>query len=88
MALPTGFTASDTINSYSFAAPITLHDTNNMSVMCRAIWVGAAGNLTAVMSNGDVVLFSGIAAGTLLPIRAIRVNVTGTTASLPCIALY
>jgi hypothetical protein len=56
--------------------------------MCRAIWVGAAGNLTAVMSNGDVVLFSGIAAGTLLPIRAIRVNVTGTTASLPCIALY
>jgi hypothetical protein len=33
-------------------------------------------------------LFSGIAAGTLLPIRAIRVNVTGTTASLPCIALY
>jgi hypothetical protein len=30
MALPTGFTASDTINSYSFAAPITLHDSNNM----------------------------------------------------------
>jgi len=88
MALPTGLTVSDTINSYSFAAPITLHDTNNMSVMCRAIWVGAAGNLTAVMSNGDVVLFSGIVAGTLLPIRAIRVNVTGTTASLPVVALY
>ena len=87
MALPTGFTASDTINSYSFAASITLSDTVNMPAMCRAIWVGGAGALTAVMSNGDVVLFSGIAAGTLLPIRATRVNATGTTATL-LTALY
>ena len=58
-----------------------------MPAMCRAIWVGGAGNITAIMANGDVVLFSGITAGTLLPIRATRVNSTGTTATL-LIALY
>lgn len=87
MALPTGFTASDTINSYSFAVVHTPSNSVDMSAMCRAIWVGGSGNLTAVMSNGDAVLFSGILAGTLLPIRATRVNSTGTTATL-LIALY
>jgi hypothetical protein len=53
--------------------------------LCRAIWVGGAGTLTATMSNGDSVLFSGIAAGTLLPIRA--TNVTAGTATLMT-ALY
>ena len=82
MALPTGFTASDTINSYSFAVPITV---STPFTLCRAIWVGGAGTLTATMSNGDSVLFSGIAAGTLLPIRA--TNVTAGTATLMT-ALY
>lgn len=87
MALPTGFTASDTINSYSFAVAHAPSDSVSMPAMCRAIWVGGTGTVTAVMSNGDVVLFSGIAAGTLLPIRATRVNATGTTATL-LTALY
>jgi hypothetical protein len=34
------------------------------------------------MSDGVAVLLSGIAAGTLLPIRCTRVKSTGTTATL------
>lgn len=48
----------------------------------RAVWVGGAGTLAVVMANGQAVTFSGIAAGTLLPIRVRAVRVTGTTATL------
>ncbi|CAB4146798.1 hypothetical protein UFOVP496_25 [uncultured Caudovirales phage] len=82
MALPTGFTASDTINSYSFAVPITVAAP---FTLCRAIYVGGAGNITAAMSNGDSVTFTAVPVGTLLPIRA--TNVSAATASA-MVALY
>jgi hypothetical protein len=53
----------------------------------RALWVGGAGNISVLMSDGTTALFSGIPAGTLLPIRATRVNLTNTTATL-IIAVY
>jgi hypothetical protein len=62
---------------------VTPHNSTNMTNVSRALWVGGAGNITAVMHpSGTVLLFSGIAAGTLLPIRVSRVNSTGTTATL------
>lgn len=55
--------------------------------VCRALYIGGAGNLVAVDKNGTAVTFSGIAAGSVLPIRCIRVNATSTTATL-IVALF
>jgi hypothetical protein len=65
---------------YDFAA-VTPHDSTNLSVVPRAIYVGGTGNLQAVQHDGTVVEFTAVQAGTLLPIRPIRINSTLTTAS-------
>lgn len=64
-----------------YYAAITPHDSTDMTNYCRAIYVGGAGNLVAVSIEGDVVTFTGVVAGSILPIRAKRVNSTNTTAT-------
>lgn len=64
------------------AFAITPHDTNELVKVTRALWVGGAGNVKVTMENGDFVTFSGVAAGTLLPLRVRLVFSTGTTATL------
>ena len=66
----------------SGAFAITPHDTNELTNVTRALWVGGAGNVKVTMENGDTVTFSGVAAGTLLPLRVRLVFTTGTTATL------
>ena len=53
----------------------------NFDSVTRGVYVGGNGNIVAVMLSGDVVTFTGVVAGTILPIRATRINLTGTTAS-------
>ena len=53
---------------------------------CKALYVGGAGNVTAVV-GGVAVLFTAPPVGTILPIAATRVNSTGTTATA-MVALY
>lgn len=53
---------------------------------CEAIYVGGAGIVVAVMSDGRTGNFTCVA-GEILPLRAIRVNSTTTTATL-MLALY
>ncbi len=72
---------SDTVN---FDSSVSLSGGNIRA--CDAIWVGGAGIVAAVLQNGTVVNFT-CAAGTLLPIRAIRENSTDTTATFT-VALY
>lgn len=52
----------------------------------RGIWVGGAGNLAVVTSDNQTVTFSGVAAGTLLPIAVVRVLATSTATAI--VALY
>ena len=59
---------------------ITPHDSTNFSRATRGIYVGTAGNIVVVFSSGAVT-FSNVPAGSILPVRAIRVNSTNTTAS-------
>ncbi len=67
--------------------PITKSDTENFwRGPCDAIYVGGAGIVVAVTGNGDAVSFTCVA-GQILPIEAIRVNSTTTTATL-MVALY
>lgn len=49
----------------------------------RAIWVGGAGNIAVLPAGQDsvAVTITGVAAGTLLPIRVVQVLSTGTTAT-------
>lgn len=65
MALPSGFTVSDTILNYSLSAPIVL---DVAFPLCRAIHVGVTGDITAVMGNNDNVVFKAVPVG-ILPIR-------------------
>jgi hypothetical protein len=47
-----------------------------------ALWVGGAGTLKVNTVGGQTVTISGVAAGTLLPIRVTRVWENGTSATL------
>lgn len=89
MPLPTGFEIGSTINCYDYAIPVSLSDTNNFGVACRGLWVAhsAAATLKVTMPNGDAVTFTNIPAGTILPIRCVRVWSAGSTVTT-VIALY
>lgn len=60
---------------------ITTSDSTDLVAETRAIYVGSAGDLVAVLASGDELTFVGLAGGTVLPIRARRVKATGTSAS-------
>lgn len=47
----------------------------------RAIYVGGAGNLAFMTIRGEVLIFVGVVAGTIIPVRAVKVFSTNTTAS-------
>lgn len=70
------------------AAAITPNDGADLTEATRAIYVGVSGNLYVDMVGvGTNVAFSGVVAGTVLPLRVTRVYATGTTAS-GLVALY
>lgn len=72
---------------YVDAWAVTKSDTDNFIdaqdrvVPCNAIYVGGAGDMVVVKADGVTVTFVGIPAGSIIPIRAMRVNSTSTTAS-------
>lgn len=57
------------------------------NAQARALWVGGAGNVRVTTVGGEDVLFSGVPAGTVLPVSVKRVWATNTTATL-IVALY
>lgn len=59
---------------------ITPHDSNNLAMPTRAVYVGGGGNIVAIM-DGEVVTFVAVPTGTILPIRCTRINSTNTTAT-------
>jgi hypothetical protein len=73
-------TKSDTIN----IGEITADDGN--ALLPDAVYVGGAGNIVAVSSDGATATFTAVAGATLL-IQPKRVNSTSTTATA-MVALY
>ncbi|AOY93839.1 hypothetical protein BKK79_20045 [Cupriavidus sp. USMAA2-4] len=55
-------------------------DTVNLARPANSIRVGTGGDVVAVCGDGTAVLFKNCFSGEVLPIRALRVNATGTTA--------
>ncbi|MEQ1770388.1 MAG: hypothetical protein ABL879_11165 [Devosia sp.] len=62
------------------AFAITPNDSTDLEELCRALYVGSAGNISVVLKLGATVTFVGVPAGSILPVRAVRVRATGTTA--------
>jgi hypothetical protein len=63
------------------AQAITTSDATNLATPAVGLFVGGAGNISAVMESGDVVTFTGVLAGSFLPFVFSRINATGTTAT-------
>lgn len=66
------------------------NSTNFTNGVCRGIFVGGAGNVCVVDIDGNPILFTGVVAGSILPVQAIRVNATtgGTTTATNMVALF
>ena len=69
------------------AATITPSDSTNFTVICRAVYVGSAGNINGVLRDGSVVTFLNVPSGSILPVGFSRINATNTTAT-NLLALY
>jgi hypothetical protein len=70
---------------YSQALAVTPHDSTNLVSMTRGLYIGVAGDVTAVI-GGSAVLFKAVPVG-ILPVAVTRVNATATTAT-NILALY
>jgi hypothetical protein len=63
------------------AYAVTTSDGADQSFTTRAIYVGGAGDIKVTTSGGSIVTFTGVLAGSILPVRAARIWATGTTAT-------
>lgn len=66
---------------YVGAEVVTPSDTVPFSQVGRGLYVGGAGDVSVVLADGTSVTLKAVPVGTFLPIRASRVNATGTTAT-------
>lgn len=63
------------------AFAISPSDSSNLSQQTRGIYVGGDGNLKVTTAGGDTVTFQNAVAGTVLPVRAIKVFNSGSSAT-------
>lgn len=68
---------------------VTPSDTVNLPEgVCRALWVGVAGNVTVLAEDDTLaVTLTASSAGQIIPVRTRRVNSTNTTATT-IVAMY
>jgi len=76
----------DTYIHYSGGIAVTPHDTNELPFVCRAIYVGGAGNVSVKMGE-TIVTFVAPPVGSILPVRTSLIRATLTTAT-NLVALY
>lgn len=86
MAAPSNNVIDSSLPAVS-AEAVTASDSTNLASLARALYVGTGGDVAAVLPNNDVVLFSNVPTGQILPVRVKRVNATATTAA-NLVALY
>ena len=73
---------------YKVAEAVTPHDSTNFTNgACDALFVGDGGTELTVIMGGSPFTFTNVPNGTLLPIKATRVNDTNTDAT-DLVALY
>jgi hypothetical protein len=62
------------------AFAITPNDNFNLQNVA-VVYAGASGNVKVTTANGDIVTFTGVLAGTVIPVQVLRVWSTGTSAT-------
>lgn len=65
----------------SGAQTIAPSDTTLLTNPAVGLFVGGAGNISALMEDGSTATFTGVTAGTFLPFIFARINATDTTAT-------
>jgi hypothetical protein len=82
-------TFSSTVSDPStLAVAVTAHDTNPLTDIPKAIFVGTTGNITMRgVGGGSDTVWKNIPSGTTIPFRAQYIRSTGTTAA-DILALY
>lgn len=60
---------------------ITPSNSNNLATMARGIYIGGAGDIALVTPGNTALTFVGLTAGSILPVMAIKVAATSTTAT-------
>ncbi|MES2462069.1 MAG: hypothetical protein V4671_15905 [Armatimonadota bacterium] len=65
----------------SFAAVTPDDDTDLPTAPCNGLWVGSDGDVAVVDRDGNEATFANVPGGSILPVRAVRVLATGTTAT-------
>ena len=64
------------------ASAVTPHDTNPLGNVSKALFVGGAGNIALrLVDDSSDVTFTGVTAGSILPVRASHIRATSTTAT-------
>lgn len=76
-----GYAPSFAYDPATRAAVVTPSDAAELSDVTTRIFVGGAGNLRVQMMSGDIVTFTGVTAGSVLPLRVRQVFSTSTTAT-------
>jgi len=81
-----GMTVEGDIEQLDFPADdaevIVPSDVTGLVKISRSIYIGGAGDVSVEMAKtGTAIVFTGVQAGSVLPIRVSRVNATGTTAT-------
>ena len=71
----------------SDAAAVTPNDSADLAGEAQALFVGVGGDINLTTVEGTTVVFVGLVAGVILPVRTKRVLATSTTAT-NIIALY
>lgn len=69
------------------AGSVTPNDSADLSKPARALYVGGSGDIKMTTEGGSTVTFQDIVAGSILPVRCVRVFSTDTTAT-NIVALY
>lgn len=79
------FSAGENSNPPAHGEIVVPDDSANFTTRTRYIYVGGDGDIALVMAGdqGDaVVVLKAVPIGTIIPVRAIRINATNTTATL------
>ena len=69
------------------AAAVTPNDSADLSNTARALYVGGGGNVKVTTAGGDTVTFVGIVAGSIIPVRVVRVF-SGSTTATNIVSIY
>ena len=82
------YESTDLDDPANSAVSVSPSDVTDLTDIPRALYIGGAGDITVNMfGSGAGIVFAGLPAGAILPIRVSRVLATGTT-SASIVALY